>query len=132
MSEEGVTKSVTESYLVEAMTFAEAEERITSEMSSFIDGDFSVEAVKKCSVSEVFRCDDKPFYSAKVGFLTIDEKSGVEKTTSATMLIQAEDFDHALSNLKEGMKGTMSDWKTISLSESNIIEVYDYPRTAQD
>lgn len=56
----------------------------------------------------------------------------MEKTTSATMLVQAEDFDNALSNLKEGMKGTMSDWKTISLSESNIIEVYDYPRTAQD
>lgn len=129
--ETGVQKKVSELYLVKAESFTEAEARIIEEMTPFIEGEFEVDAVKKNPVAEIFR-GEGIFYCAKVGFITLDEKSGVEKTTTSTMLVQAEDFDGAVKNLKELMKGTMSDWKVVSISESNILDVYDKRGTSED
>lgn len=129
--ETGVQKKVSELYLVKAESFTEAEARIIEEMTPFISGEFEVDAVKKNPVSEIFR-DNGIFYIAKVGFIALDEKSGVEKVTTSTMLVEAEDFDGAVKNLKELMKGTMSDWKVISISESNILDVYDKRGTTED
>lgn len=131
MLETGTSKKVSENYLVKAESFTEAEVRITKEMAEVISGEFDVDAVKKNPISEIFR-GEGIFYQAKVGFITLDEKSGVEKTTVSSMLVQAEDFDGAVKSLKENMKGTMADWKILSLGESNILEVYDEGTTAED
>ena len=129
--ETGTQKKVSESYLVKAENFTEAEARIIEEMTPFIEGEFEVDAVKKNPVAEIFR-GEGIFYCAKVGFITLDEKSGVEKTSTSTMLVQAEDFDGAVKSLKENMRDTMSDWKILSIGESNILEVYDEGTTAED
>ena len=123
--ENGTQKKVTEVYLVDAMSFTEAENRIIEEMTPYISGEFEVTAVKKDRISEMFiDPDGDKWYRAKVMFITLDEKSGAEKKSASIMLIQAKDFQTAIKNLENGMKGTMSDWEINTLSETVIMDVY--------
>lgn len=123
--ETGTQKKVTEAYLVDAMSFTEAENRIIEEMTPYIVGEFEVAAVKKARISELFiDPEGDKWYRAKVMFITIDEKTGVEKKAASTMLVQASDFQHAVKNLEDGMKGTMSDWEINTISETLLMDVF--------
>ncbi len=125
MQENGSVKSVTEPYLVDALSFTEAEARIIESLKPYISGDFTVTAVKKMNLSEIFFSETGGYnYMAKVGFITIDEKKGVEKVKTAFMLVQGLDFDEALLRFKEGMKGTISDFELISLTRTPILDIF--------
>lgn len=123
--ENGAVKKVTEPYLVDALSFTEAEARIIEEMKPFISGDFSVSAVKRSRIAEIsFNDDGDRWYLTKVGFITVDEKSGVEKRSVAQILVQASDFKSAFDNFQAYMKGTMADYDIVSISETPLIDVY--------
>lgn len=122
--ETGTQKKVTESYLVDAMSFAEAEARITKEMTPYITGEFEVNAVKKDKLAELFVGDGDRYYRCKVMFITLDEKTGLEKKTANFMLVQAHNFKRALDKLIAGMQGTMSDWEINSIAESPILDIF--------
>lgn len=126
VQENGSVKKVTEAYLVDALSFTEAEARITEEMKPFISGEFSVSAVKRTKIAEIFRDDtaDK-WYLAKVAFITIDEKTAVEKKSVSTMLVAGSDFKGAYDNFLEGMKSTLADYEIQAISETMIMDVYD-------
>lgn len=123
--ETGTQKKVDEAYLIDAMSFTEAESRIIEEMTPFIVGEFEVSVAKKARISELFFDENGDrWYRAKVMFVTLDEKSGVEKRTPSIMLVQAQDFETALRNLETGMKGTMCDWEIYSITETKIVDVF--------
>ena len=123
--ENGAIKKVTEPYLVDALSFTEAEARIIEEMTPYISGEFSVSAVKRTKISEIFWDDsaDK-WYLVKVAFITIDERTAVEKKSISQILVAASDFRGALDNFLEGMKGTMADFEIASIAETTIMDVY--------
>jgi hypothetical protein len=123
--ENGAVKKVTEPYLVDALSFTEAEARIIEEMEPFISGEFSASAVKRTKISEIFWDDsaDK-WYLVKVAFITIDERSAAEKKTTSLILTAATDFKGALNAFNEGMKGTMADYEIVSIAETPIMDVY--------
>ena len=125
LMENGMQKKVNEPYMVDALSFTEAEARIIEEVTPFISGDFSVSAVKRTNISEIFWDDsaDK-WYHVKVNFITIDEKSAVEKKTTSHILVAATDFKGALDNFMEGMKGTMADYEIVSINETPLVDVY--------
>ena len=125
LMENGMQKKVNEPYMVDALSFTEAEARIIEEVTPFISGDFSVSAVKRTNISEIFWDDsaDK-WYHVKVNFITIDVKSAVEKKTTSHILVAASDFKGALDNFMEGMKGTMADFEIASIAETTIMDVY--------
>ena len=117
MMENGAVKKVNEPYLVDALSFTEAEARIIEERTPYISGDFSVSAVKRTKIAE-------SFYTVKVAFITIDEKTGVEKKASTLMLVQAGNFKEALDHFLDGMKGTMADFEIQSIAETPLLDVY--------
>ena len=125
MMENGTSKKVNEPYLIDALTFTEAEARIIEKMTPYISGEFSISAVKKTKISEIF-FDDRGdrYYMVKVNFITIDEKSGVEKKSASFILVQAADFAGALARFEEGMKGTMADYDIASITETALMDVY--------
>ncbi len=127
MMENGAVKKVNEPYLVDALSFTEAEARIIEERTPYISGDFSVSAVKRTKIAEIFWNDDEAadrFYTMKVAFITIDEKTGVEKKASTLMLVQAGNFKEALDHFLDGMKGTMADFEIQSIAETPLLDVY--------
>lgn len=124
--ENGMEKKVTEYYLVDALSFTEAESRTIEEMSAFISGEFSVTAVKTSKFSELFLADEEAadiFYKVKIQFLTLDERSGEEKKTNTEVLVQAADLRDAIRRFDEGMKGTMADYQIVSVAETPIVGI---------
>ncbi|MBR1787687.1 MAG: DUF4494 domain-containing protein [Bacteroidaceae bacterium] len=129
--EDGKIKKVTETYMVDALTFTEAEKRFLEEVEPYLSGDYEVAGIKKAKIAELFESvdgNDDRWYKAKVAFITLDEKTAVEKRTSQTMLIQARDLKTAVANLEKGMAGTMGDWDLTSITETPILDIYPYEK----
>lgn len=125
MQDNGMIKKVNEPYLVDALTFTEAEARIIDEMKPYISGDYSISSEKKTKISEIFFNEGADrYYLVKVGFITLDENTGVEKKTVSQILVQASDFEDAVDKFKEGMKGSMADYVIVSISETMIMDVF--------
>ena len=125
--EEGKIAKTTERYLVDALTFTEAEARIIKEMKPFISGLFEVANINPQKYSELFWNEkaDK-WFKTKVNFIVLDEEKGVEKKVANYMLVQANDLKEARELLVEGMKGSQADWEIASISETKILDVYKY------
>lgn len=125
MMDNGIMKKVNEPYMVDALSFTEAEARIIEELTPFITGEFSISAVKRTKITEIFSDDsaDK-WYLVKVGFITIDEKTAIEKKSISQMLVAAKDFKGAYDSFEEGMKSTMADYEIVSISETLIMDVF--------
>ncbi len=125
--ENGMQKKVTEPYMVDALSFTEAEARIIEEIRPFITGEFTVTDVKRARLAELFfnESGDR-FYKLKVYFITLDERTGAEKKISAQMLAQASSLKEAIAVLDEGMKGTLADYVIASVSETPIMDVFPY------
>lgn len=127
--ENGMQKKVTEPYLVDALSFTEAEKRIIEEMTPFISGEFTVTDIKRGNYSELFFSDEESadrWFKCKLIFITIDEKSAAEKRTATNVLVQAADLRDAVKKLDEGMKGTMADYQIGAVAETAIMDVYPY------
>ena len=117
--ENGMQKKVTEPYLVDALSFTEAEARIIEEVTPFISGEFTVSDISRAHYSD-------KWFAGRLAFITLDEKSSKEKRTYTNVLIQAADIHDAMKKLDEGMKGTMADYSSILLKETAIVDVYPY------
>lgn len=126
---DGKVKKVTEKYLCDALSLTESEARIIEEMTPFISGEFHVKSSKCAKYSEVFASNDEAddmWFKCNLSYVTLDEKSGTERKTSANVLVQACDLRMAVKNLDEAMKGTMADYIIDSVADSKIMDVYPY------
>ena len=129
MMENGMNKRVTEPYLVDALSFTEAESRIIEEITPYMTGEFVVSGVARANYSELFFSDEESadkWYKCKLYFITLDEKTGIEKKEATNVLVQASDLKDAIKKLDEGMKDTMADYEIAAVSETAIMDVYPY------
>lgn len=127
--EDGLQKMVTEIYVVDALSFTEAEARIMEEMSSYISGEFEVWEIDRAVFKEIFFSDEDmadKWYKAKLQFITIDEKTDKEKRTNVYYLVQAGSFEGARKNIDEAMGGSMIDYVISSVSETKTMDVFEY------
>lgn len=128
-AEEGKIAKVSEGYLVDALSFTEAEARIIEEMKPFISGEFEVANIKRSRINEMFFDENgDKWYRSKVNFVTLDEEKGIEKRTGVTMMVQASDMKKALDGIIEGMKGSLADYEIASITETAIMDVYKYEK----
>jgi hypothetical protein len=126
INERGINAKVTEKYLVDALSFTEAEARITKERAPFVSGEGMVAACKRTKIAEVFEADVDRFYLAKMAFITLDDKTGAERRSITQMLVGGEDLIDAIKNLNTAMRGTMADWELVAISETPILEIYKH------
>ncbi|MFT4070748.1 MAG: DUF4494 domain-containing protein [Dysgonamonadaceae bacterium] len=125
--ENGLIKKTTEPYLVDALSFTEAEARIIEEIKPYISGEFSIADIKRAKLSEIFFNENGDrFYKVKVQYITLDEKSGTEKKTATNMLAQASNFEDALEVVLKGMAGTLADYNIASIAETTLMDVFPY------
>lgn len=125
--ETGGQKITTEPYLVDAMSYTEAESRISEEMSAYISEEFKITTIKMANYAEIhpFENADR-WFKSKVSLLAYDEESGKERKTSMYLLVQANDVREAFDNTTAVMKGTMGDYTIPAISESPIMDVFPY------
>ena len=127
--ENGAIKKVTEPYLVDAMSFTEAEARIIKEMTPFMSGEWSVADIKRANYSELFPCEEEAadrWFKVKMVTTIIDEKRQTEKKVSTLKLVQAADLRDAVRKFDEAMKGSMADYELSQVMETPIMDVYFY------
>ena len=127
--EDGCLKKVTETYVIDALSFGEAEKRILEEMTSYVSGEVEVCALKIAPYKEIFFADsnmDDKWYVAKLAFITIDEKTDKEKKTRVCYLVNAGNINAAVKNIEEQMAGAMIDYDTFNVSETQILDVFEY------
>lgn len=127
--EGGMTKKVSETYLVDALNFTEAEARIIKEISPFCNGELTVADIKRAKYSEMFTSDEESadkWYKVKCNFITLDEKTQTEKKSAALMLVQAGNLREAVKRFDEGMQGSMVDYEIALVQETPLLDVYPY------
>lgn len=127
--EDGSEKVVSEAYVVDALSFTEAESAIIDEMSVYVSGELKVSGIGKAGYGEIFFSDvddDDKWYKAKLQFITIDEKSEKEKRSNVTYLVQAKSLARALRYIDEVMGKTMIDYDVIGLNETKLMDVFEH------
>ena len=127
--EDGRQKPVTEQYVVDALSFSEAEASILEEMKVYISGDYKITDIRPAAYHEVFFSDmdkDDKWYKAKLQFLTIDEKTEKEKRTTVTYLVQAASLNGAVKNIEDVMGSTAIDYDLVSINETQIMDVFEH------
>lgn len=127
--EDGTDKMVTERYGVDAQSFTEAESRIIGEMGTNITGEFKITSESQANYNEVVfsnDSEDEYWFKCKLQFITINESNGKEKYSNINYLVQAKSVAKALDNITEMMRGTMTDYKVVSISTTKLIDVFEY------
>ena len=127
VADDGRIVRVTDSVVVEAGSFSEAEGIVMENMAAYAE-DLEVVAMKICKFKTVCIKDcpagDGRFFSVKVEFIALDEKTGKERRTAETLLIESEDLDDAVDRVKEAI-GTMADYKKAQVTETRISEIIE-------
>lgn len=126
-SGDGGQKMVNELYVVDAVSFAEAEKTIAEEMQPYISGEFNIKNITPASYGEIFFSDnenDDKWYKTKLSYITIDEKTAKEKRTSATKLVQASSLNDAVKHIEKVMESSMEDYIIANIAETKIMDVY--------
>ena len=133
--DDGMQKKVSESYVVDALSFTEAENTIIEEMRVYITGDFKVTDLKQAAYGEIFFSDadtDDKWYKCKLQFITIDEKTEKEKRSTVTYLVQAGSLPAAVKHVNEVMGGTMIDYVIVGIQETQIMDVFEHNGAKKD
>jgi len=125
--ETGERKVTTDTYLLDAVSYTEAEARISEEIKAYTSEEFRIMNIKVANFSEVhpFENSDR-WFKAKVSLVALDEESGKERKTNIYLLVQANDVKEAFENCTKTMEETMGDYTIPSITESPILDVFPY------
>ena len=132
VQDDGNVRNVNEVYTVDALTFTEAETRITDEMQPYVAnmvGGFNIKNINPAQYKEIFFSEDKKddrWFKVKVAFITYDEKTSKEKLSNVLYLVQADKAETAQSYTNEVMDRGMLDYRIISNVETKIMDVYQH------
>jgi len=127
MDENGHEKKASETYLLDAISFTEAESRIYKELQTMVSGEFMVSKIAKTRISEIIPSDNGDrWYKAKVAFITVDEESGKEKRIVQQILVFSASIKDAYDQIIEAMQGMMADFEISGINESTILDVFPY------
>lgn len=124
---DGRERKVTETYLIDAVSFTDAEARSIEVLKQCIRGEFEVKDIKQSNIIEIFPSESGEFwYKCKIAIVTIDEKAGKEKKLNNYFLVAADDLKEALQRLEEGLFYVLVPYQTTSLALSPIVDVFPY------
>ena len=127
IDDDGRERKVSEVYLVDAVTFTDAETRIIKQLQTMVRGEFVVDNIKKSNIVEIFPHEDGEWwYKAKIAIVTIDENAGKEKKINNYFLVAADDIKQALQRLEDGLSYILVPYQTTSLAVCNIVDVFPY------
>jgi hypothetical protein len=132
-NEQGLLKNVSEQYLVDAVSFTEAEARIYDMLGSVIRGDFQVTNISKSNIVDVFFYEDiDVWYKCKVSYVVADADSGKEKKITQYMLISAHHVKEAYDRIHESLNNMLVSFNVPDITESPIIEIFPYEKDEEE
>ena len=131
--QDGTLKRVTEPYLVNSISFTDAEARIYQEVGEFTRGEFLVTSIAKTDFADIFHYSDaEVWYKCKVSYITEDGDSGKEKKVNNNFLVSAHTVKEAYERIEESLKGLMVTFEIPMISVTPIVEIYPYDGSANE
>lgn len=122
--EHGEQKVKPQTYVVDAMSFTEAETRILEVFGSEIT---DITAIKGVKFTEIYDGQKDYFFIVQFNELFIDEKTGKEKKYKVKSLVNADNIEEAKTLFLSHYQ-TMSDFEITSIKQTNIIEYIPTPK----
>lgn len=135
ITEEGKVKKHRKKYLLDSVSFSEAEARIIEELKEMIQGDFCIEAIKKSNITELVEStdgNDDKWFKAKVAIIDCDNISGREKKSNQYFLVAGSDVDKSLENLQKALSTYVVPFEIVQVGDSNIMDVFHYFEDKQE
>lgn len=130
---DGTLKRVTEPYLVNSLSFTEAEARIYREVGEYVRGEFLVTSIVKTDYADIFEYDDTDtYFKAKVVYVSEDADSGSTKSVNNTYLVAANTVKEAYERIEEGLRGLMTSYEIPSVAVTPLIAVFPYEPTEDE
>ena len=127
VTESGKEHTVTENFLLDAVSFTDAETRMIRQLEQMVKGEFSVIDIKKSRIGEVFPYDaGEWWFKATINLVTIDEEAGKEKKMRTYYLVMADDIKQALERLDESLSYLVIPYVVSALAVSTIVDVFPY------
>lgn len=128
VSESGNEQMTTENFLLDAVSYTDAETRIIRQMQQMVKGgEFTIVDIKKSRIAEVFPYEHGEWwFKATINLVTIDEEAGKEKKLRTYYLIMADDIKEALERLEESLSYLVIPYVTSSIAVSTIVDVFPY------
>ena len=126
--DDGMPKSVTETYVVDGCDFGDAFKGISEYAIKNIANEFEIVAMKMAQYAEIalYKSMGNVFYRVKINMITIDEKTNKQKKIPLFLLVRADNINEARKAVDdEYMKGTMTDYVISSVDETKIVEFYN-------
>lgn len=125
--EDGRLKRVTEPYLVDAVSFTDAEARIYEEIGTAVKGEFLITGISKTEFADIFYYEDsEDWYKCKLTYVNLDADSGKEKKVSQNFLVTAKNVKDAYDRIGESMKDMLVTYEIPSIALSPIVEIFPY------
>lgn len=128
-NEQGLLKNIVEQYLVDAVSFTEAEAILYDRLGSQIRGDFQVTGISKSNIVDVFFYEDADiWYKCKISYLVADGDSGKEKKVTQYMIVTAEDAKQAFDRIQESLSNMLVSFRLPDIVESAIVDVFPFEK----
>jgi hypothetical protein len=127
ISDSGKEQNVTENFLLDAISFTDAETRIIRQMQQMVRGEFVVTDIKKSKIGEVFPFENGEWwFKATINLVTIDEEAGKEKKLRTFYLVMADDIKEALQRLEDSLSYLVIPYVVSAITVSTIVDVFPY------
>ena len=127
IDEGGYERKTTDNYLIDAVSFTDAETRIFEQMQEITNGEFQVMNIKRSNITEIISKEDGEFwYKAKISLVTIDDEAGKERKVNNYLLVMADDLEQARKRLEEGLSYMLVPYVVTGINLSPIDEVFPY------
>ena len=124
--EDGSIQSKSEAYMLNALSFTEAEARLQGILEEYIP-EYNLIACAKTNIQDVI-IDEAfdNFYKVKVSYISADPDSGKEKKISENYVIQADGLKDAYEKMESRLQGSIVDWEIPSITKTNVVYVFPY------
>lgn len=127
VDERGAVKKVTEPYLIDSLSFTEAEARAIKELEPYLSGEFIISNIARANYTDIFPYEDGDrWFKCKVIYVSIDEEAGREKRKTSYILVQANDVKSGWDNLTTAMADSVVDYEIASIQETAIMDIFPF------
>ena len=123
---EGKLQKQSDTYLIEAVSFGDAEERVIIEVKPFVfmGQEIEMRSIRKVVYNEVLHNPQGHFwFKAKVVLTTVDENEGKEKKIKTNILVQQTDLEAAYKAVNKLMKNSITDYEITNVQITGIVDV---------
>lgn len=121
--------NVVDDYLIDAMSFIEAETRMNKELDGEVKGGHYVMAITKSNISEVFRYEervDTPYYKVKIAYALTDADTAKSKKITQYFLVEANNIKEAYDRIHDSLHNMLVSFDVVDITSSRVVDVYNY------